>query len=451
MGYGGDFGEEVHDGNFVMDGLLYANHTPSPGLIEYAKLIEPVQTLQLDGKKVRVINRYDFIGVDHLRCTWKVVADGLDDVQGGEVELPKELKPHEEAFLTIDGLPAAPAKESYLCLTFTTRDETPWARAGHTVAKGQLPLTPPCTIAQIKSKAPAPQKLQVNASSPQAVTITASEGTSWTINPIHGTLTSWCKAGGKNLLTRPPHMDFYRALTDNDMGGRFGPEWKSARLHQTREHVRKVTWQHNHETAPCSLVVESFISPPVLAWGVSATTTYTFCSDGSISIHVKGRPEGVFVPETFARIGYTLGLASVKKVKWFGRGPGEGYCDKKQAQAFGMWENTVDGLWVDYEFPQDGSQRTDVRWVEFKNERGERSVRARFGDLKNASFSATHFTTRDVDECKHPFELHRRKRDDTVVRLDFAHHGVGTGSCGPDTLPQYELKTGEFEYEVLLD
>ena len=138
-------------------------------------------------------------------------------------------------------------------------------------------------------------------------------------------------------------------------------------------------------------------------------------------------------------------------VRWWGRGPGESYRDKKLSQAFGNWEATVDELWTDYEFPQDNGNRTDVRWVEFVRGEG-RILRARFGDTDGASFSAMHYTTEDIDDCTHPFELRKRKKEATIVRLDWMHHGLGTASCGPPTLPQYQLCANqEFDAEILLD
>lgn len=88
MAYGGDFGDVPNDYNFIMDGLLFSNHTPTPNITEYAKAIEPVQTLSLDGHKVTIINRYDFIGLEHLACMWEIVADGKK-IPGGNVVLPK--------------------------------------------------------------------------------------------------------------------------------------------------------------------------------------------------------------------------------------------------------------------------------------------------------------------------------------------------------------------------
>ena len=88
MAYGGDFGDEPNDYNFVMDGLCFANHTPTPGLVEYRKAIEPVQTLGFEGHKVTIINRYDFVTLDHLECSWKIVAEGVD-IAGQKVDIPK--------------------------------------------------------------------------------------------------------------------------------------------------------------------------------------------------------------------------------------------------------------------------------------------------------------------------------------------------------------------------
>jgi beta-galactosidase len=89
--YGGDFGDDPNDGNFVMDGLCFSDHTPTPGLIEYKKAIEPVQTLDIEGNEVRIVNRYDFLGIDHLKCRWWIMADGFK-IEGRPIELPEGKK-----------------------------------------------------------------------------------------------------------------------------------------------------------------------------------------------------------------------------------------------------------------------------------------------------------------------------------------------------------------------
>jgi beta-galactosidase len=122
------------------------------------------------------------------------------------------------------------------------------------------------------------------------------------------------------------------------------------------------------------------------------------------------------------------------------------------AQRFGTWHSKIEDLYTPYEFPQESGNRTDVRWVSFAcNEEGEDKITARFGNQSGCSFSATHYTTQDLDECEHTYELEKRKMKEVYVRLDWAHQGLGSGSCGPKVWPQYELPSKPFEYELYLE
>ena len=333
------------------------------------------------------------------------------------------------------------------------REATNWAPAGHEVAFGQVQLASPASSLVRYRSIAVPDDLRplVHLSSPNKLAVRGHGGTAWEFDLALGTLTSWVR-DGSNLLTEPLSFALYRALTDNDRGGRFGQEWRARRMHQIRTHPLNTKWGEKRESGIAEVVATTRVAAPVLNWSVVCTTTFRF-SGRDVHIHVHARPQGELLPGTFARFGIRLGLAGAERARWFGRGPGEAYVDKKASQKMGNWEETIDGLFVDYEYPQDGGNRTDVRWVEFLGkEKDKRLLRARFGDLDGASFQALHYGTEDLDETEHPYELYKRKREDTVVHLDWAHHGIGTGSCGPATLPQYELRTDrEFEYEILLD
>lgn len=354
-----------------------------------------------------------------------------------------DVDPHRTAKLTVPFVEHISYlnSEALLHLDFTLRSATNWAPESHRVAFGQLSLRPPPRLASL---VPPINTARVFQNSPTTLMF-KSPGSTWTFSLTSGLLTSWTRGAG-NILTQPPVLDFYRALTDNDRGGH-GKDWLKARLNETEPHIRKVGWYDR----PCGPVihVNCRIAPPVLAWAVDAFITYEFYGD-SVSLRVKGRPTGQLLPSTFARIGFTLGLSGVDAAKWWGRGPGESYCDKKLSQAVGNWESSVDNLWVDYEFPQDGGNRTDVRDVSFMAGK-EKVLRARFGDLPGASFSAMRYDTKDIDECTHPYELHKRRREDVIIRLDWKHHGQGGGSCGPATLEEYQLKSEEFDFQILLD
>jgi beta-galactosidase len=172
---------------------------------------------------------------------------------------------------------------------------------------------------------------------------------------------------------------------------------------------------------------------------------------------VNGIPQGENLPRTLPRIGLVTELSSqFQNVEWFGRGKGESYRDSKLSQPVGRYSvSSVNELWVDYEVPQESSNHTDTRWMKIGD--GKTSLLAQFVDVKNDSkrrtnfdFQASHYRMKDVAEAKHPYELRKKKRDEVVLRLDWQHHGLGSGSCGPRTLDEYALLTEPFEFEVLL-
>jgi beta-galactosidase len=453
-GYGGDFGDEPNDYNFVMDGLCDSQHFPGPGLSEYSKAIEPVQILGIDDNQVKIVNRYDFLTLDHLQCYWEVISDRQQHI-GREIRIPPGVKPHTETIVTLGEITTAFSTEAWLQLNFSTRSDSRWGWPSQVVARGQVQLTPPKSILQLKTLAAPPLSRPTIRRKSDSIYATIASGMTFGFDTAVGTLFSITHASDPqlNLITVPFSLDFYRALTDNDRGGPFGKQWLDGRVHQTRNHFTQIRIDETETT--CTIEVQSRVAPPVLSWSVDTTTTYTITS-AHCSVRVQARPQGLLLPETFARFGLTFGMRSIRIVEWFGRGPQESYVDKKQSQFINTWGWATDSMFHEYEFPQDAGNRTDVRWVELRERWGGdedgRLLRARFGDHEGASFSVMPYTTKDVDECTHPYELRARKRDDHIVRLDWFHHGLGTGSCGPATLPKYQLRTDrEFDVELLLD
>ena len=470
-----------------MDGLCDSVHNPGPGLSEYSQAIQPIQVLGIEGLEITIVNRHDFLTLDDVKCSWDIISD-RNQIIGHDVHIPKGIKPHTQAKLVLGaGVPRTLAAGAFLELEFRQESPTPWAPMGRTVARAQVPLTPPRSLAMIKSLSnPAslstPVSLRHDTGSNRVLedtfpraelrddgrlyAVTISNGSTFGFDTRSGTLShlTHASAPDENLITEPPTLDFYRALTDNDRGGPFGPEWRERRVHQTRQHFVRMTTStsssdenRDGEGHTITVAVHSRVAPPALAWSVDATTTYNFTAS-YCSVRVCAQPSGALLPTTFARFGLTLGLRGVQVVEWFGRGPEESYRDRKSAQLFNTWGFPVNSpvLWHEYEVPQDAGNRTDVRWVELRSNWGRdeatRLLRARFGDHEGASFSVSQYSAKDVDECGHPYELRKRKREDCVVRLDWYHHGLGTGSCGPATLPQYQLRTNqEFDVELLLD
>lgn len=451
MAYGGDFGDEPNDGNFVFDGVLHSNHTPQPGMLEYAKAIEPVQVLSGTSEEVEIINRYDFLTLDHLICHWVLDGDKMPQLEG-VVEIPPGIKPHTTGKLRMFPLlEQSLKKEAYITLRFRLREKTKALAAGHLVATGQVQIHAAEAFAAVTPKNSSQEPTVLHR---DPVNLEIEAGTSkFVFSLSKGTITSWQKAGEELIHNdKGPVLDFYRAITDNDRP-EDGKEWISKRLHQLQNDTRSVSWSQDASGIIVSVDTKSM--PPVLEWAITATTTYVFAADGRISIHVKGETQGMNAPSTFARIGFTMSLSpGFEKVSWFGRGPGESYIDKKMSQLMGTYEASIDELWTEYEYPQESANRTDVWWVNLEKRYGGGktvAVKARFGTQEGFSFQASHYTTKDLDDAKHPFELHRMKKQQTILRLDARHHGLGTGSCGPKTLEEYSLQSAPFEFDIELE
>lgn len=445
--YEGDFNDEPNDSTFVLDGMCFSDHTPTPGLVEYKKAIEPVQLKSIAGREVTIVNRYDLITLDHLKCHGFLVADGHKRFLG-EILIPTDIYPHTTAELALPVLDTFGIKrEIYLELNFSLKDATVWADRVHNVSSSQIQLCAPVKDASrdATDNMPSPTLQKT----PTTLIIATAEST-WIFSTISGKVISWKK--NKTELFHSslgPEFDVNRAETDNDRR-HDAVDWKEKFIHLRKGYTKSVAWSINPSDSSIGVIVETRLAPLALSWYINITTKYTFQSDGSLNIHCSGNPGGETLPLTLPRIGFTMGLPqSINKVEWFGRGPGDSYKDKKLSQLFGNWTSTLENLFTNYEFPQEGSNRTDVRWV--KLDSGEASIKAKFGKQDGFSFTATHYTWKDLYESKHPHDLREKKKEYIVLRLDSDHHGLGSGSCGPKTRNEYALKPRNFEFEIELE
>jgi beta-galactosidase len=445
--YGGDFGEEVHDSTFVMDGLVDSDHTPNAGLIEYKKAIEPVQLLEASKTKAKFINRYDFINLDHLTLQYSTVSESSTDGKTGSIEIPADVAPGQTFEIDLPEISGFEG-EVLLDLVFGLKEGTPWLEKGFEISTAQVSVT---SFSPVRIISTSEKQLEISEVCRNTIKI-ASETSIWNFNTLHGTLTSWIK-DSTELISKAPELDFFRAPTDND-APQDGWDWNDKHLQLAAPSTRKVEWSQSNG-GELKVTVHQRIAPPILSWSIESILTYTFRADGSLSINVSGTPKGENLPRTLPRIGLVTELPQAfQKVEWFGRGSGESYRDSKLSQPVGKYSvSNIDELWVDYEVPQESSNRTDTRWLSVGN--GSTSLFAQFVEKDAKSkrtfdFQASHYRMRDVAEAKHPYELHKKKRSEVVLRLDWQHHGLGSGSCGPRTLDEYALLTAPFEFEILL-
>ncbi|MEW2079363.1 glycoside hydrolase family 2 TIM barrel-domain containing protein [Streptomyces sp. NPDC013433] len=408
--YGGDFGEELHDGNFVCDGLLFPDRTPSPGLIEYKKVIEPVRIEAGDADgTVRVTNRYDFADLSHLEFEFCHQVDGWPT--GAHRLTVPPLAPGESAEVKLPEAPDGKGEEVQWSVRAMLSEGTPWAGKNHEVAWAQGTVT---------RRAPLPAATGVRPSV---------DGDRITLGPA----VFDARTGAPRTLLGVPvsdlRLDVWRATTDNDDGAtwqtdtRYGPLWREVGLHRMRHRLEAV------ETDGDALTVRTRVAPAGREVGLR--TAYRWTSDGTrVRLTVSVVPEGdwrVPLPRLGIRFGL-LGATPEDAVFWFGGG-NESYPDTRAASKDLLWDASVGELQTPYVRPQENGAHANVRWVEIGGLRAD-------GDPE-FWFTARPWTTEHLDAARHRTDL---VPGDTVwVHLDHRLHGIGSQSCGPGPLPRYYL------------
>jgi beta-galactosidase len=417
--YGGDFGEELHDGNFVCDGLLFPDRTPSPGLIEYKKVIEPVRIEAGDADgTVRVTNRYDFADLAHLTFEFCHQVDG--EPTGAHRLTVPPLAPGESAEVKLPEAPDGKGEEVQWSVRALLSEGTPWAGRNHEVAWAQG------TVAR---RAPLPAATGVRPSV---------DGDRITLGPA----VFDARTGAVRTLSGVPvsdlRLDVWRATTDNDDGAtwqtdtRYGPLWRELGLHRMRHRLDAV------ETDGDALTVRTRVAPAGRETGLR--TAYRWTSDGTrVRLTVSVVPEGDWrVP--LPRLGIRFGLAGTPEdaVFWYGGG-NESYPDSRAASKDLLWDASVQDLQTPYVRPQENGARANVRWAEIGGLRVD-------GDPE-FWFTARPWTTEHLDAARHRTDL---VPGDTVwVNLDHRQHGIGSQSCGPGPLPRYYLWPGPAEFSFV--
>jgi beta-galactosidase len=410
--YGGDFGEVVHDGNFVADGLLFPDRQPSPGLVEFQKIIAPVRiTPDPAAGTVLVENGYDFVDTAHLAFTWSVAAEGVE-IESGALDVPA-IEAGGSATVALPELPSAKG-ETWLTISAALAANVSWAPAGHEIAWGEA-----LVAAEGVENTPSSQS-----------TVEVRDGLivvgPGAFDPRSGVLREFAGIGVEG-----PVLDVWRAPTDNDiaMHGEWSAEteWRRIGLDRLTHRVIEV------ETGERELVVRTRVAAATTNLGFR--TDYHWSARGdALRLRVEVTPDGPWWCP-LPRVGVRLGVPGrFDTVEWFGRGPGEAYPDMREAARVGRFTSTVDDLQTPYVFPQENGNRTDVRWASLTAPDG---TGFRIDGQPHLELTARRWTSADLDTAKHTNEL--RAGELVWLNLDIAQQGLGSASCGPGVLPKYRL------------
>ncbi|WP_328979063.1 glycoside hydrolase family 2 TIM barrel-domain containing protein [Streptomyces canus] len=429
--FGGDWGDNPNDGAFVADGIVTADRGHTGKAAEVKQIYQAVNASWAADGSVTLTNEYLFTNLRELDGSWTLSADGKVVQRGKLTRDQLNLAPLSTKAITVPyKLPSAPAPgtEYFLHLSFTTKESTPWARAGFEVAKQQLavdvdsPAVTPVPLAKVPA-------LTYEDASGQ-VTVTGKDF-SVAVDKSSGTITSY-KAHGTRLITSGPVPNFWRAPTDND--------------HGNGQHTRNQTWRDagtNRKVTDVSVralrdrAVEIKVSGTLPTTTESAyTTTYTVFGNGEIKVDNTLHPGASSLPY-IPEVGTILFLPRrLDRLHYYGRGPEENHWDRNDGTDVGLYSGTVAEQWTPYIRPQENGNKTDVRWAALT---GRDGVGLLVSGEPLLEVNASHFTPEDLSNgVRHDYQL--TPRDAVVLRVNHRQMGVGgDNSWGAHTHDEYKL------------
>ena len=438
--YGGDHGEEIHDGNFCMDGLVYPDRTVHTGLLEYKNVYRPARVISYDKESGELVlhNYMDFDNLkDYVKISYELTQDGLLIGKGKLAEV--SVAPHSEGKTNLQ-VNVPENGKCYLKLTYHLKKEMPLLEEDYILGFDEIEVSQKDAKCQLAEKwvekTVTDSELQVSEDDTQ-IHIKGREF-AYTIDRRTALFTEM-KFAGREYLNHPMELNIWRAPTDNDMY--IKSEWKKAHYDKayTRAYTTEVV-QGKHGvkiTSHASVVAETVqkILDVTITWKIEAA--------GKIDADIAVTKDDEF-PD-LPRFGVRMFLdKKLSAVRYFGMGPQESYCDKHQAASHGLYQANVDDLHEDYIRPQENGSHYDCEYVELNNSRYGIVVSA-----ENAfSFNASYYTQEELEKKTHNYEL--TESDSVVFCVDYALNGIGSNSCGPVVLEQYRFDDVLFRFQFTL-
>lgn len=438
--YGGDHGEEIHDGNFCMDGLVYPDRTVHTGLLEYKNVYRPARVISYNKESGELVihNYMDFDDLkDYVKISYELTQDGLVISKGILPEF--SVAPHGEGKTNLK-INVPENGKCYLKLIYHLKKELPLLDEDHILGFDEIEVSKEDTKCKLAEKwipkTVVDSELQVNENDTQ-IHIKGREF-AYTIDKRTALFTEM-KFAGREYLNHPMELNIWRAPTDNDMY--IKSEWKKAHYDKayTRAYTTEVV-QGKHGvkiTSHASVVAETVqkILDVTITWKIEAA--------GKIDADIAVTKDDEF-PD-LPRFGVRMFLdKKLSAVRYFGMGPQESYCDKHQAASHGLYRADVGDLHEDYIRPQENGSHYDCEYVEFNN--------SRYGIVASAekafSFNASYYTQEELEKKTHNYEL--IESDSVVFCVDYALNGIGSNSCGPVVLEQYRFDDVLFRFQFTL-
>ena len=439
--YGGDHDEELHDGNFCMDGLVFPDRTPHTGILEYKNVYRPVRVVSYDQETGKLVlhNYLDFDDLkDYLDIRFEVIKDGLSIVQKGKLS-PFSVMPHTDGVTELNVTIPSEGK-IYLKLIYRLKKETPFLKKNFILGFDEILLKNEDGRNQMAlswlKKTDQVKEIRVHETNTE-VTINSKDFT-YTLDRRTG-LFEQMQFSGRNYLIHPMELNIWRAPTDNDMY--LKSKWKKARY--DKAYTRAYTVETIQNMHGIFIVSHVAVVADSIQKILDITINWKIDNDGKLSSVMYAEKDDEF--PVLPRFGIRMFLDKrLKNVSFYGMGPQESYRDKHQGAYHALFRTKINDLHEDYIRPQENESHFDCDYVVFSA--------AQFGIAAAAekpfSFNASCYTQEKLEDTAHNYEL--EESDSIVFCLDYALNGIGSNSCDPALLEKYQFDDTSFQLEFTL-
>lgn len=438
--YGGDFGEEVHDGNFCMDGLVYPDRTPHTGLLEYQNVYRPARVVSFCQKtgELCLENYMNYMDLkDYIYLVYEVNCDGKL-LEKKQFILQESVLPHKKGTILLD-ITVPDSGKCYLKVSYHLKHGTSVMAQGSRMGFDEILLKNQDGRNQQATallETQEQKEAEVQVSETDRFLSIRSDTFFYVYNKLSG-LFEQLSVDGEELLETPMELNIWRAPTDNDR--KIKQEWIDAGYDRSKARAYDTHWEMNGEgiriysTVSVAAVAIQKVLDIEAVWKIYRT------GEISVKMHVKKDREFPQLP----RFGIRLFLrGEYENLKFYGLGPHESYRDKCRSCSHGLYDTTVEEQHEDYICPQENGSHTDCDYLMLEKE--NQTVTA--VSSRPFSFNVSYYSQEELTRKAHNFEL--EKSGSTIVCLDYAQNGIGSNSCGPELRKEYQFTEETFTFDM---
>lgn len=387
--YGGDLAPQgtPSTANFCMNGLIAADRTLKPHIHEVKKVYQHMNFALLDYQEglVELHNKYFFTNLSDFDFTWRLEGNG--EVLGSGTIDRVAVDPLQKGIFKTQfpAIQAKPGVEYFVNFYAHLKKDDGLVKAGTLLASAQVKL--PYFQPYVSTLSASPIVVNEVAS---RLTLSAGD-CSVGFDKTTGALTSY-QQSGTEFIKEPLRPNFWRPVTDNDMGNRMNRTLRAWR--EAGRKARLVSMEQKALGKEAYEIISHYKLPAEVAES-DFIVKYSFSGKGYLDVNCTFIPANDTLP-LMPRMGVSLTLnKQFDQMEWLGRGPHENYVDRNSSSYVGLYKGSVADQYFAYDRPQENGNKTDVRWMSLTDRGGQGLMAVGYPYL---STSAYLFPTEDLDE-----------------------------------------------------